>query len=410
MPNLDTPFVRGLFPTFATEQTAENAYFTHAGGTFACLPVQGRMIRFFRTRLGEPGNPFAPSGDAAQEMHEARSRLAAMMGVDTGEVHFGPSTAMNTYVLAQAFGDWLKPGDAVVVTEQDHEAVSGVWRGLARRGIEVRDWRADPLTGTLDIGDLANLLDDRVRLVCVPHVSNVLGEVNPVTEICAMARAAGAFSIVDGAAYAAQGLPDVGAMGADVYMISAHKCYGPHQGIMVVRNGLTDYVPGQGAHFRERDIGLRALLGDADCAQIASCAGIAEYFEALHDHHFPAMPTDTQRDRAERVAGLIGATGRRLAAPVIEYLGGRNSVRVLGPAEIARRTSTVSAVFRRPANEVQAALAERGVMTSAGHFGSPRILAAMGLDPDAGVLRISPMHYSSTYEVNRLIDAIDRVI
>jgi len=83
-------------------------------------------------------------------MDEAQTRLAAMMGVASDELSFGPSTTQNVYVLAQAFRQWLSPGDAIVVSEQDHEANAGAWRRLADAGIELREWRIDPETGHLD--------------------------------------------------------------------------------------------------------------------------------------------------------------------------------------------------------------------------------------------------------------------
>jgi selenocysteine lyase/cysteine desulfurase len=182
-------------------------------------------------------------------MDEARDRMAALLGVAAEELHFGPSTSQNTYVLAQAFRAMLAPGDAIVVTNQDHEANSGVWRRLGEAGIEIREWRVDPATGHLDIGQLARLLDGRVKLVCFPHCSNIVGEVNPVAEIVALAHDAGALTCVDGVAGAPHGFPDVGAMGTDIYLFSSYKTYGPHQGLMVVRRALAERLPNQGHYF-----------------------------------------------------------------------------------------------------------------------------------------------------------------
>ncbi len=96
------------------------------------------------------------------------------------------------------------------------------------------------------------LADGRVRLVCFPHCSNVVAEINPVAEIVAMAHAAGAVACVDGVSYAPHGLPDVGALGADIYLFSAYKVYGPHQGIMVIRRALGERLPNQGHWFNAR--------------------------------------------------------------------------------------------------------------------------------------------------------------
>ncbi|MGA0778604.1 MAG: aminotransferase class V-fold PLP-dependent enzyme, partial [Gemmobacter sp.] len=289
MPALDVDFVRSQFPAFA-EPTLEGwAFFENAGGSYPCRQVVERLARFYRARKVQPYAPYPASEAGGAEMDEARARLAAMLGVATDEVSFGPSTSANTYVLAQAVREWLgAEGGAVVVTNQDHEANTGVWRRLAAAGIEVREWCIDPQTGHLDPADLARLLaDGRVRLVCFPHCSNVVGEVNPVAEICAMARAAGAASCVDGVSYAPHGFPDVGALGADVYLFSAYKTYGPHQGIMTVRRDFGMRLPAQGHFFNAGTLYKRFTPAGPDHAQVAACAGMADYVDALHAHHFP---------------------------------------------------------------------------------------------------------------------------
>jgi selenocysteine lyase/cysteine desulfurase len=106
-----------------------------------------RLTRFYRSRKVQPFGHYAPSREAGEEMDEARTRLAAMMNVAPEEVSFGPSTSQNTYVLAEAFRGWMLPGEAIVVTDQDHEANTGVWRRLAAAGIVVRRMEDGPRDG-----------------------------------------------------------------------------------------------------------------------------------------------------------------------------------------------------------------------------------------------------------------------
>ena len=100
-------------------------------------------------------------------MDESRTRLCAVMGVDSDEIHFGPSTSQNTYVLAQAVRMGMPKGE-IVVTDQDHEANSGAWRRLDAEGFTIREWKIDPETGSLDPADLDALLSDQTRVVCFP--------------------------------------------------------------------------------------------------------------------------------------------------------------------------------------------------------------------------------------------------
>jgi len=180
-----------------------------------------------------------------------------------------PSTSQNTAVLAQAFRKVLKAGDEIIVTNQDHEANSGVWRQLADAGMVIREWQIDPETGSLDITDLDRLITNKTRLLTFPHCSNVVGEINPVAKICAKAKAAEVMTVVDGVSYA--GMP--------------HKQFNP---------------------------------AGPDHAQVAACNGVAEYFDTLYEHHFGASTDNHQRALA--VAKLMCDAEQALIPAIIDYL------------------------------------------------------------------------------------------
>jgi selenocysteine lyase/cysteine desulfurase len=407
---LDLDFVRSQFPAFGAPVNDGQSFFENAGGSYPCLPVIDRLHRFYMERKVQPYGPYPAAQAGGVEMDEARTRLAALMGVARDEVSFGPSTSANTFVLAQAVRGWLRGTDgAIVVTNQDHEANSGVWRRLADDGIEIREWKIDRDTGHLDPADLTALLSDgRVRLVCFPHCSNVVAEINPVAEITALARAAGAFTVVDGVSYAPHGFPDFPALGADVYLFSAYKTYGPHQGIMVIRRTFGEMLPAQGHWFNAGTLYKRHTPAGPDHAQIAACAGMADYIDALHARHFAPEPDAAARNRA--VHDLMRAQENAVIAPLLDYLAGRNDLRLLGPRRAEDRAPTVAVALDRPAEPVSVALGARGIDCWAGDFYARRPLEAMGVDLDKGVLRMSAVHYTSAGDVARLIAALDAVL
>ncbi len=313
----------------------------------------------------------------------------------------------NTYVLAQAFGEMLNDGDAIIVTNQDHEANSGPWRRLADRGIEVREWAIDHDTGHLPIEGLRALLDDKVKLVCFPHCSNIVAEINPVSEICALARAAGAYTCVDGVSYAPHGLPNVSALGADIYLFSAYKTYGPHQGVMVLRRAVGEALPNQG-HFFNADVLYKRLTpAGPDHAQIAACAGMADYVDALYAHHHDAKASALEKGAA--VHDLMREHEKTLLQPVLDYAADKNSVRLLGPREARGRAPTVTMVANEPGAAIAEKLAPKGIMASGGSFYGQRCMQAQGIDPDHGALRVSFVHYTSPDEVTRMLNALDEV-
>ena len=409
--NLDIDFVRRQFPAFDEPSLAGQAFFENAGGSYTCRQVIDRLHRFYTQRKVQPYAPYAASQAGGEEMDEARSRLAAMMNVETDELSFGPSTSQNTYVLAQAFAETLAPGDAVIVTDQDHEANSGAWRRLAARGMEIREWHVDAESGQLEVDRLADLLDERVKLVCFPHCSNIVGQENPVAQIVAMAHDVGAVTCVDGVSMAPHGFPDIDSLGTDIYLFSSYKTYGPHQGIMVVRQGLADRLANQGHFFNAGSRTKRFTPAGPDHAQVAAAAGMADYVDALYEHHAgQAGGTAGPAERTRIVTAMQRSHEDRTLAPLLDFLGSRNDARILGSGELggaAGRVPTVALHTARPAAAIAEALAGHGVMAGAGDFYAVRTIGAMGCDAEAGVLRLSFVHYTTDAEVRQLMDGLD---
>jgi len=405
---LDIDFVRSRFPAFAQPSLQGQAFFENAGGSYTCQPVIDRLFRFYHERKVQPYGGYEAARLGGEEMDEARTRLAALMGVETDELSFGPSTTQNTYVLANAFRQWMQPGEAIIVTNQDHEANTGPWRRLADDGIEVREWKIDPDTGHLDPEGLVNLLDEKVRLVCFPHCSNVVGEINPVAEITATAHAAGAFVCVDGVSYAPHGLPNVEELGADIYLFSSYKTYGPHQGIMVMRRALGMTLPNQGHYFNGDSLYKRFTPAGPDHAQVAASAGMADYFDELHAHH--GLAGNTPAAKMAAVHDLMRDHETDLLQPLLDYLGSKNSVRLLGPRRAEIRAPTVAVDVGSDAFELSEKLAPLGIMAGGSDFYAVRALEAMGVDPAKGVLRLSFVHYTSKAEIDKLLEALEKVL
>lgn len=407
MTAFDLDFVRAQFPAFSEDSLAGWAFFENAGGSYPCRQVVERLHGVMRRTKVQPYAPYPASRTLGRLMDEAYERLSEWLGVPPDWVQFGPSTSQNVYVLAQAFRGIWREGDAIIVTNQDHEANSGPWRRLADAGIEVREWRMLE-DGSLDLGDLAALLDDKVRLVAFPHCSNILGQINDVAAICALIRQAGALACVDGVSYAPHGLPDVQALGADIYLFSAYKTFGPHQGVMVISPELNRSLPNQSHWFNDGALRKRLVPAGPDHAAIAGIEGIATYFETLESRHFPAgAPFDR---RAERLRGLIRDRESALLSPLLCWLKGRGGARLLGPTDAAGRAPTVALELSMPGEEAAARLSRRKVMAGGGDFYAVRLLESLGVDPKKGVLRLSFTHYTSEDEVRQAVEALTELL
>lgn len=401
---LDPARIRAQFPAFAEPSLQGQAFFENAGGAYTANAVLTRLDHYYRATKLQPYGVYPASQAAGAAMDLSYARIAQALNVSSDWIHFGPSSSANTYVLGQAFGEYLKPGDAIIVTNQDHEANTGAWRKLASLGIEVRQWAVDGQTGRLSLDALDALLDAKVRFVAAPHCSNVVGEINPVAEIAARARAVGALTIIDGVSYAPHGLPDLAALGVDIYFFSAYKVFGPHQGVMAVRPDLAMALPNQGHFFNDAKLRYRLTPAGPDHAQIAAAAGIADYLETVAEI---AGDSVAGADPFRRAHAAMRAQEIALAAPLLDYLQRKNSARLIGPADPTLRAPTIALALDEPGGAVAARLARHGIMAGGGHFYAWRLLEALGIDPNHGVLRLSFTHYTTPAEIDQLIAALD---
>lgn len=410
MTDLDIGFIRSQFPAFSEPSLQGFAHFENAGGSFACGQVIESLDRYYREMKVQPNYGFEPSHKAGLKMAMARQRMATWLNVAADEVHFGPSTSQNTYVIAQALREYLKPGDEIIVTNQDHEANVGVWRRLEAEGVVIREWRVDPETAELVPEDLDSLLNEKTRVVAFTHCSNIVGSMHPVREWTDKIHAVGAIAIVDGVSYAGHGLPDIDALGADIYLFSLYKVYGPHLGVMTMRKTLNERLPNQGHFFNADYPTARFTPCGPDHAQIASVNGVIDYFDAVYSHHFGDGEVTPQR-KTSRVRALFQHTERRNLRPLLDYLGQRQSVHLIGKAGTKSRAPTVAfTVEGQDPAEVAAQLAKQNIGIGNGNCYAYRLMEALDIPPDQGVVRLSFVHYTSKEEMSRLLEVLDSIL
>jgi cysteine desulfurase family protein (TIGR01976 family) len=409
MTPFDVDFVRGQFPAFGEPSLEGFAHFENAGGSYACAQTIDWLERFYRQTKVQPYYEFPASRRAGEQMDEARSRMAAWLNVGADELHFGPSTSQNSYVIAQALRQELEPGDEVIVTNQDHEANVGAWARLEDGGIVVREWQVDPNTAELHVEDLEALLSERTKAVAFTHCSNVVATINPVRRITDLIHEAGAWAIVDGVSFAPHGMPDIAATGADIYFFSLYKVYGPHLGVMYLRREMNAELPYQG-HFFNADKALaRFTPAGPDHAQIAAVNGVVDYMETVADRH--GAGGEPVEARAETLRTAFRDHETALLQPLLDFLSAHPGVRLIGRGRAAERAPTVSfTVEGWRSHELAARLAEFKLGVGVGHFYAYRLVEALGIDTDDGVLRTSFVHYTSAEEVTRLAQALDAII
>ena len=409
MMSLNLDFIRAQFPAFREPSLEGFAHFENAGGSYACRPTIDWLERYYRQTKVQPYYAFAPSRTAGEQMDAAKERMAAWLNVGSDELHFGPSTSQNTFVIAQALRRHLAPGDEVIITNQDHEANVGAWSRLQDDGIVVREWQVDPETAELNPRDLEALLSPRTKVVAFTHCSNVVGSINPVRELTELVHRAGAWAFVDGVAFCPHGMPDVEALGADLYFFSLYKVYGPHLGVMYLRRELNAQLPNQGHFFNAGKAAARFTPAGPDHAQIASVNGVMDYMESVANRHgFGDRPVQEQ---AAAVRNLFRKHETALLQPLLDYLSDHPKVHLIGKVRATERAPTVAFTVKGlRSTELASRLAELKLGVGVGNFYAYRLVKALGIDTDDGAVRASFVHYTSEAEVGRLIEALDRLL
>ncbi|WP_176488561.1 cysteine desulfurase SufS [Candidatus Regiella insecticola] len=190
------------------------------------------------------------SAKATEAMEKVRQQVAKFINAPTKEnIVFVKGTTEGINLVANSYGrHFLEPGDNIIITEMEHHANIVPWQLLAKeRGIIIKVWHLIKDSGELDINQLANLIDERTRLLAITHISNVLGAINPISDIVTKARALAKKELVvlvDGAQAIMHQPVDVQALDCDFYLFSGHKLYGPTGiGILYGKSELLKKMP-----------------------------------------------------------------------------------------------------------------------------------------------------------------------
>ncbi len=342
---------------------------------------------------------YALSARATERYDQARSTVARFIGASDPSCTLfvrGTTEAMN--LVAYGWGDaTLRAGDAIVVTAMDHHASFVTFQQLARRtGAE---FRIAELTsdGRIDMEHLAALLDGRVKLVAVPHVSNALGTINPVREIAAMAHAVGAVVVCDGAQAVPHLAVDVEALDVDFYAFSGHKVGGPMGiGVLWGRRALLERMtPWQfGGDMIE-------VVGD----QSTTFNTLPHRFEAGTPNAGDAIGLAAACDYLSALGmDRVRAHEMQLTALMLESLQAMEGIRLFGPLDPAARSGVVSFAFEEVhAHDLATILDEHGVCVRAGHHCAQPLMRRLGVPATA---RASVWVHSTAADVTALVDAV----
>jgi cysteine desulfurase family protein (TIGR01976 family) len=402
--------IRSQFPSLSIEVDGRPvAYFDGPGGTQVPQRVIDAVVDYYREANANDGGAFLTSERSDARVADAHAAVADLYGAEPDEIKFGANMTTLTFHISRSIGATLAPGDQIIVTTLDHEANVSTWRTMAAdRGLDVRtvDIHDD---GTLDLDDLDRALETPTRLVAVGYASNALGTINPVAEIVRRAHAAGAWTYVDAVAYAPHGPIDVKALDTEFLVTSAYKWYGPHAGALYGKRDVLEALPA----YKVRPAHDRFETGTQNFEGIAGTGAAVEYLASLGDLAGVARGA-TRRERLLAGMSAIRAYEVGLHARLMQGLKAVHGVRIWGLTDATRfeteKAPTISITLDGISpRDAAKALGEQGIFTWDGDFYAQALIERLGRSESGGVLRLGIAHYNTEQEIDRLLEAIERI-
>lgn len=340
------------------------------------------------------------SDRATAAFENARQTLARFINAaSTKQIVWTRGTTESINLVAASWGGAnLKPGDRILVSALEHHSNIVPWQLIAAKtGAEVVPIPVDE-QGVISLDALRQLLDSRVRLVAVNQVSNALGTINPVEQIIALAHAAGARVLVDGAQAVAHWPVDVQAMNCDFYVFSGHKLFGPTGiGVLYGRLELLEQMPpyqGGGemietVSFQSSTWNQLPYKFEAGTPDIAGAIGLAAAVDYLNT-------LDRKALAAHEDALLAYATEKALQVPGLKIIGTAPSkAAVLGFVLEGAHPSDIGML-----------LDQQGIAVRTGHHCAQPVMQQFGIP---GTVRASFSFYNTFDDVDRLFAALEKV-
>ncbi|HEX4107995.1 MAG TPA: SufS family cysteine desulfurase [Solirubrobacteraceae bacterium] len=395
--------VRDDFPIFGRRIDGQRIVYLDSAATAqkpaVVIDALAGFLREHNANIHRGVYALAQEADALYE--GARERVAAFTGAPARGTIFTKNVSEAINLVAFAWGRAnVGPGDAVLATVMEHHSNLIPWQQLCReRGAQLRLLEVDE-AGELSLDALdAELARGDVRLVAFAHISNVLGTISPVAEICARAHAAGAITLVDGAQAVPQMPVDVAALGADFYAWTGHKAVGPTgvgvlHGPPALLNTMDPFLTGGGMIADVLDTEstwidgpARFEAGTPPIAEAVALGAAVDYLSAL----------GMERVRAHEA---------ELTALLLERLAAVPGCRVFGPPDAERRGGLASfALEGMHPHDIAELLGRDGVCVRAGHHCAKPLMRRLGV---SATTRASFGPYSEVQDVEALIGSLGR--
>lgn len=380
-------------------------YLDGPGGSQVPDSVVLAMQDYYGHRNSNTHGPFVTSQETDQVVLEARAHVAEFLGATPATISFGQNMTTLNFLLSQAIGDFLAPGDEIIVTNLDHDSNVAPWLRLQKRGLVIRQV---PLTssGKLDLEAFRGLITSKTRLVAMGWASNALGTVNPVEQVRRWTDQVGAWLLIDAVHWAPHGLIDVSQFQPDFLLCSAYKFFGPHLGVLYTKPGLLETLPTLRVRPQVERGPERIETGTLNHAALAGTTQAINFIASFSEN-----PGGSLRARLEESMSYIYRYEHALAGVLYDGLADIPTVRLYGPpVNDEKRAPTISFTIEgQSARQVATNLGEHGILAWDGDFYAINAVESLGLASKGGLVRLGLAPYNTHQELLRTIRAVSEI-
>ncbi|MCS7061214.1 MAG: cysteine desulfurase-like protein [Anaerolineae bacterium] len=421
---LDLDHIRLHFPALSRTHNGQPIiYLDGPGGTQVTRSCIEAMADYLSRCNANHGGAFVTSAESDAIVHEAHEVMADFLNAARAEeIIFGQNMTSLTFAMSRSIGQTIQAGDEIILTRLDHDANYSPWHLMAQeRGAVVRvvDINADDCT--LNMDDFERFLGPRTKLVAVGYASNAVGTINPVKQIIEMAKAAGALTYIDAVHYAPHGPIDVQELGCDFLVCSPYKFFAPHLGTLYGRHALLESLPAYKVRPASARPPHKFETGTQSHESMAGLIGTMQYLEWLGnvDTTRASPADDPAACRSPRAAALrramnaIRSYEHTLKIRLLNGLSSIPGIRIYGITEatrLAQRAPTFAIrITGHPPRHIAQRLAERGICVWDGNYYALNLTERLGVESSGGMVRIGPVHYNTSAEIDRLLTALEEI-
>lgn len=402
---MDITWVKKQFPSLNNTMV----FMDNAGGSQALGSVISSVSDFMLNYNVQLGASYKTSQQAEQKVQAGIKAMQEWVNAEhLQEVVISNSTTLALRLLSLCLAKKWNQGDEVIITNSDHEANRSPWLDLQSEGIVVKEWQIQPSNFELEIQDLLDLITPKTKLLALPHVSNILGNINNIKKITKVAHKHNVLVCVDGVAFAPHRRIDVQDLDVDFYVFSTYKTFGPHLAVLYGKKQWFDDLAGINHQFITSSP-QKLQPGNVNYELTSSLAELPKHVKKIGSKANSETDSEKSLDAGFEAIALHE---QQLLQRLLNFLSGYKNITIIGEptANKDKRVATLSFVHQTlSSDEIVKKVDAFDIGIRFGDFYAVKLIDDLKLRKKQGVVRISLAHYNSLEEVSQLINALRTV-